>query len=1012
METGQKDKDQIFNEKYSKLNTAQKDAVDSIEGPVMVVAGPGTGKTTLLTLRIANILRQTDVNPENILALTFTNSGVFAMRKKLLEIIGDDAYRVGIFTFHSFAENIIKDFGFYFENFENKKVVDDLVKVKILEDIISENKFKEVVSFYDEFSGVSNIMRAIDSIKKEGLDSEEFKKRIPQWRDELLSDDNIYYKKKYREFNEGDIKPSEEKKIDKKVHRAKEIAQIFELYQEKMNERGLYDFHDMILLVIDQLEKNYDLKFDLQEKYQYILVDEHQDTNEGQNKIVELLTDSEHLDGRANIFTVGDEKQSIYRFQGASEKTFKHFHEIYRDIKEISLDQNYRSVSPILDSSDNLIKHNPESTESIKLQSNIKTDSNNPHPIIIAEFSNYKFELLYLAEQIKKQIADGVDPNEIAIIYRANKHIDEIKNILSLYGIPFTISSKDNILNDYEIGSLINLLRVIKNHNDDASLGKVLLIDFLNFDSFDVLKVLNAHGRMRRDKKNNLFEILQNNEILSEINITKESQDKFVELTEKIKSLKILSENTEFLGFFKDFLNEIGYIEKVVSKENKNSISEIIKLDKIFDEIKRQEQIKAKYNLSDFIDFIDSYLKYNLEIKSSDPEVLDGVKLMTAHGSKGLEFEYVYILNATRKNWENKKSGFSYSLPINDYKGTLEDERRLFYVGLTRAKKQAIITSSKTDWEGKEQDKSQFINELGERVFVSETEEFEKNNLSKIFKFLQNSKQEKSIWDEKYLSKIFLDRGLNVTALNNYLSCPIKYLFKNLIQLPSDYPSHMIYGTLAHSALQKFFNESKKQQQILDKKVLLDFYREDVKNSQLNDRDYEKYLEKGINTLDEYYDKYSSEMIFNVDTEQKIKKQFELNTGDEIKLSGDIDKIEYLDSELEGKINLIDYKTGKTFSEKSSKEQKMDLERQIVFYHLLLEGYKNDSFVINEALLDFIEKSEKTGNFERKTVGVTSDQVNELKNQIQEVASEILSGEFLKKGCEKKDCEYCALKIN
>ena len=996
--------EKVFEKQYKQLNPKQKEAVDTIDGPVMVIAGPGTGKTTILSLRIANILKKSDAQPENILALTFTNAGVYAMRKKLLEIIGDSAYRVNIFTFHSFCENVIKDFSFYFDNFENKQVIDDLEKIKLFEEIIKENKFKEIVSFFDEFFGLSKIAKAIDDTKKEGLTPEEFSNLIPEWQEELLSNEDNYYKRKYKGFTTGDLKPSAEKAILKKIANIKEIAEVFKIYQEKLEEKGLYDFHDMVLIVIKKLQENEELKFDLQEKLQYLLVDEHQDTNDGQNKIIELLTDSNHLEGRANIFTVGDEKQSIYRFQGASEKTFQHLHEIYKDINTISLDQNYRSTKNILDSSYSLIENNDEGKDSIRLESNLKEND----LINSAEFTNYKFELLYVANDIKNKIDSGVDPNEIAIIYRSNKHIDDIKNILSLKKVDYTVSSKDNILNDYEINNLVHLLKVVYNHNNEESLGRALLVSFLEFDSYDVLKVFNKSRLLRREKGLKLFGVLEDEETLKEIDV--KNVEKFVEFTEKIKKLKTLSENSNFQSFFKNFLDEIGYINYLI--KSNNSINEIIKLDKIFDEIKRQEQKIQNYSLAQFIDFIDSYIKYNLQIKSSDPEVLDGVKLMTAHGSKGLEFEYVYIINSARKNWEKKRAPGFYDLPIKSYKGTLEDERRLFYVAMTRAKKGLLISSSKTDWEGKEQDKTQFINEINPEFIIDvETEKFEKGSLKDLVLFIKSSNDEKNIWNKEYLKRVFLEKGWNVTALNNYISCPIKYLFRNLIQLPSDYPSHLIFGTLIHKSLEQFFTESKKQKMILDKKTLVGFYEKNINNSNLNEDDYEKYLEKGLSVLNDYYDQYCNDWVFDVDTEQKIKKQFQLENGEEIRLSGDVDKIEYLDSEIEGKINLIDYKTGKTYSEKQ-KDEKSALDRQIIFYHLLLDGYKNNNYSINKAVLDFVEINKKSDSFEPRELHVEEKQVEELKQLINKVSNEIISGEFIDKGCQKKDCEYCNLKNN
>lgn len=982
---------QKFKETYKKLNPRQKEAVDTIEGPVMVVAGPGTGKTTILTLRIANILLKTDTKPENILALTFTNSGVNAIRKKLIEYVGDTAYRINIFTFHAFAENIIKEFSFYFRDLEFSKVISDLEKVEILEEIIKNGKFEEIVSKNDLFSSLGQIRKAIDTIKKEGLTPEEFKARIPNWEKELLVDENIFYKKKFGKYDTGEIKPAEKEKLDKKIAKVKEIGEVFEKYQAKLKKEKFYDFSDMILSVLNELEKNENLKLDLQEQYQYLLIDEHQDTNDGQNRIIELLTDAEHLNHKPNLFTVGDEKQSIYRFQGASEKTFKHFQEIYDDIDIINLEQNYRSTQNILSAAHSLIKHTAK--QPIKLGALRKSENKK---INLSEFSNYKFELLYLAEDIKNKIEkDKVDPKEIAIIYRSNRQVEDVKDIFDQKNIPFTVISKEYLLEDLNINNLISILRVIYNPKDNHNLAKLLFVDFLNIDSYKAISIIETFNKENRSGEKTLFDFL--------------GKDKeFHNLIKKIKELKTKSLNSSFDGFFKDFLNEIGYIKHMLGSPD--SRYRLIKIDKLFDEIKRQIQSKKGYGLGDFLRFIDAHKKYNLDIKTDDPEVLQGVQFMTAHKSKGLEFEYVYIINTTRKNWEKSRGFGEIALPIDNYKGDIDDERRLFYVSMTRAKKELTITSSLTDWEGKEQDKSQFITEIDQDMINQvDTKVFEKKNIENLALFFTKTESEKSLFDTQYLKKLFLENNLNVTALNNYIECPNKYLFRSLVRLPSEYSASLLFGDLIHDSLEKFFEEGKINQKIPSKIHLIKNFKNFIDRSSFLGQEYERYLKRGEKVLEEYYDHYHKNWSVQIENEKYIRKEFELESGQKINISGRLDKIEYFDSPAEGLINIIDYKTGRPLSEKTKKSEKEDLKRQLVFYHILYENYAENKFKINKAILDFVEKNKK-GKFEQYHIDATSDEIKEVKKEINQMASEVMSGQFLKKGCNKKDCEYCKMK--
>lgn len=984
-----------FQEEYSRLNIEQKKAVDTIEGPVMVNAGPGTGKTQILTLRIGNILKQTDVGPENILALTFTNSGVYAMRERLRSYIGDPAYRVNIFTFHAFAEHIIKTFGVYFPQFEYAKVIDDLQKVKYIEEILDAHSFTYLVGTHDDYQKVKDIAHAINTLKQEGYSVEQFRKIIPAWKEEMLADPSMYYARKFKNFAVGDIKPAEQEKIERKIQVAQELATIYQEYQIKLQKEHLYDFSDMIITVVSELKKNENLKSELQEQYQYILVDEHQDTNMGQNELIELLADAEHLDGHPNIFTVGDEKQSIYRFQGASEQTFVHFNQLYKDIEHITLKENYRSTQTILDASSAVIEHSIEN--SVALHSNKKNDQR----IQIGEFSNYKFELLYLAQDIKFKLEQGVSPEEIAVLFRSNKHTEDIKNILAQHNIPFTIFSKNSIFEDIDIINLIILLRVIVNPNDEESLGKALFINFLGIDGYDAIRILQKRNHYKREQNKSLFDIISDENILKEIQVSNIQSIKNFStvLHQSIVDIK----NTRLVDFLKDFLQNIGYNNYMLSSTV--SRDKLFKIDKLFDEIKKQ-QAKRNFGIQEFITLVDSYHAYHLDIENSDPEIEAGVQLMTAHGSKGKEFEYVYLVNTTSKNWEKSRGFGGISLPIKAYQGDIHDERRLFYVSMTRARTGLCITYSKTDWEGKEQEKSRFVTEIPEQyVDMLSAHDFEQKHIKDISLFIQPIHQTKTIYEPTFIKKLFLKRGLTVTALNNYLECPIKYFYKNLVQIPNGYSPILEYGNLMHGALEKFFAQCKKDEKILNKKILLSHYEKAIEQSSFTKKELDKYKKRGLEALSSWFDERENILSHTIDIEKKIHTDITISTGEELTLNGVLDKIEHRDSVLGGPIHIVDYKTGKPFSKKQ-KNQKEDLKRQLCFYNILLQNYKDGIYTIEEAVLDFLEP-DADGVHERFAMNVSSNEIEELKQTIDTVSKEIMTGELLQKGCDKKDCEWC-----
>jgi len=976
-----------FTSAYKTLNSAQKQAVDTIEGPVMVVAGPGTGKTQILTLRIANILKETQVTPENILALTFTNSGVHAMRTRLRSYVGDEAYRVGIYTFHSFAEHILSQYRSYFPAQEFATVISEVEKTKLIETILTQHEFSAIVSTYDRFSSLKQVMGAIDDIKQEGLNPDQFEASIASWEEELLLADTMFYKRATGPHKAGDIKPTEVEKVRKRVEKAREIATVFRLYQRALGEDNLYDFSDMILTVLAEFDSNQELVFDLQEQYQYVLVDEHQDTNDGQNKLIERLTDAEHLDGRPNLFTVGDEKQSIYRFQGASDAAFSHFKEQYKDVAVIELEQNYRSTAPILSASHELI------TNSLPQAQELSSNQSETKPIEVRQFSDYKFELLFVARDIESKIAAGVPADEIAIIYRSNKHLLEIKQLLQQMNVPYQVRSRDTLLDDPAIQMLIRLIRVVADPYDDESLGKLLLADFLQLDSLAVAQTLRAYQQQKRgeERVQGLIEFLALDE-------------QYESLRQLLGELKTYEANHHFSETFKEILQRSGFLAHMLQQSD--SRSGLRKVEVLFNEFRQQADRQSEYTASDFLTFIDAVLAYKLNIEVTAADTGVGVQCMTAHGSKGLEFEYVYLINTAMKNWEKSRGFSSIALPLQRYQGDVDDERRLFYVAITRAKKHLSISSSKQDWSGKDMMPSQFIDELGEEAVTQmSTADIETGFESDLTTFFANDRIENSIFAVDYLADRFREENLSVTALNNFIECPIKYLFRNLIQLPDVYTPALRYGNAVHDALEQFFKQSLEAGQVLGREVLLQTYESAMNQSGFFGADYDKFLLKGRQALGMYHDYYQSDWTAQVALEEYIRRTVAF--GDlELTLSGKIDKLEYIKEMNTGPVRVVDYKTGKVYSKKSTKAQKEALERQIQFYHLLLEDYKQGDIVVQEAILDFVEPTD-VDEFEQKTLSVTEEDLVALRQTIEEMATSVLDGSFLSQGCSKKDCESC-----
>ena len=307
-----------FASRYARLNPAQKQAVDTIEGPVMVVAGPGTGKTQILTLRIANILRQTDTPPDTILALTFTNAGVTAIRARLVTLLGSRGYRIPVHTFHSFANELIRKYPEKFPRIVGATAALPIDQIQIMEQAIEAGELELLRPYGDPFHHLFPALQEIERLKREDISPAKLEEIIvaETKRFELI-EDLRHEKGQYAGAIKGKYQA-----LATQIDKARELTKLYRAYEQGLAERRLYDFGDMVLEVLRVLERDRDFRLTIQEEYQYVLADEHQDANQSQNRLLELLAS---FHDNPNLFIVGDEKQAIFQFQGASLDNFDYF---------------------------------------------------------------------------------------------------------------------------------------------------------------------------------------------------------------------------------------------------------------------------------------------------------------------------------------------------------------------------------------------------------------------------------------------------------------------------------------------------------------------------------------------------------------------------------------------------------------------------------------------------------------------------------------------------------------
>ncbi len=477
-----------------------------------------------------------------------------------------------------------------------------------------------------------------------------------------------------------------------------------------------------------------------------------------------------------------------------------------------------------------------------------------------------------------------------------------------------------------------------------------------------------------------------------------------------------MAKNTGIIDFFETLIAQSGFRDYLVAAPG--ALEKIAKLNRFFDEVNNLAQQKRDAKIGDLLRYIEILKSYNLMVKAPIQNNAGRcVELMTAHKSKGLEFEYVYLTGGYDTHWGNKRNSKLFDVPMLGAKvqsfDPIEDERRLFYVALTRAKKQVLISYSRIGLDGREQLPSQFIQEIDPvLVEVQSVDELEQLFVKQRGVFVEKVNHGISFEDKEYLRGLFLQQGLSATALNQYLKCPWDYFFHNLLRLPTAKSKFQLYGTAIHNTLKDFFDKYSREEDMTLEMLLITFEYY-LKRQPLIQQDFNETLEKGRAALEGYYKAYYPSWSRRLFTEFKIPAVFyhiEINGKQEnIILSGQLDKIELQDN---NDVKVVDYKTGKpkTHNEIMGKTKNSDGDyyRQLLFYKILLDSYEDGKYRMIAGEIDFIESDSKD-TFKKEYFEMNNEDIAEVKKTITRVAQEIYDFTFWDSTCEN-DCEFCRLR--
>ncbi|MEI6690723.1 MAG: ATP-dependent DNA helicase [bacterium] len=992
-----------YSKSYSNLNAEQKLAVDTIDGPVIVVAGPGTGKTQTLAMRIANILEKTDTDPSSILALTFTEAGTKAMKSRLKSLIGTAAYYVNITTFHGFCAEVIRENPDLFSISPTQEPLSSLRHNKLIQSLLKSPSLQLLKPLGAPGFYVQSIIKSISDLKREGYTPKTFK-------------DLVHHEQEASKVSSEELSRGAKFKAEKNLQKNLELVGIFQDYEALLRKNGDYDFDDMVKLIAELFVKKPDILLSYQERFQYFLVDEYQDTNAIQNSVVDSLVS--YWGACGNIFVVGDPDQCIMRFQGASMENILGFQARYPTAKFITLEKNYRSAQVFLDAAYRLIINNKNPASS-QLTSITTLPGNLAH----ATFTNGAGELTYLCQSIQKLLASGTSPSDIAIIYRHNYDAEELGSALDGLGIAHVIQGGGNLFEDpiiRELRKLLKLLVELRTNQGDLDLFTVLHYPYFGILPLDILRLT----RYASSHKLGLWEVLIDDTLLNDAKVDNPPPlQAFRSLLLSWQTFEVTHTATELV---ETIFEGSGLMNYCLQKPDSHLA--IARIKAFFAEVKSINAASHELSARDLVEDLALMDEQNIKLKDvSKSEGESAVTLTTAHSAKGLEWSHVYIYKCIDGSWGNNRSINLISLPTSIIrhqnlakKEKNEDERRLLYVALTRAKESCVITSAATYRQGgivKEAIPSMFLSEIPDSLLTRlepSGSDLEGATLglvlgSDLVGNPARSDPEGHLNEQQFLSPIISTFRLSPTALNTYLECAYKFKLNNLLKVPRAKAPYLALGTAVHASLEALYKNFNETKTLPTLDYVLHIFDLELEREIMRKSDLASFMEKGKKILSTYYEYYKDD----IRPALWMEKFLGYGTGkiildDDIELAGKVDRIDALDP-ASNSVRVVDYKTGhpKTRGqvEGTTKDSDGGYYRQLVFYKLLVDLDKKFVGTMTEAQLDFVEPDDK-GEFRRYSFTITKEEVDELKDTIRTMMKSIRNFEF-PRTTDYKTCESC-----
>lgn len=956
------------------LNEEQKKAIEHNSGPLLIIAGAGTGKTATIVEKIKYLIQKDLARPQHILALTFTEKAAFEMEERVDQAVPYGYFQMWISTFHALADKLLKEEAAHIGLTPNFRLLTEAETVIFLR----KNLFLFDLQY---FRPLGNPNKFLESLLK----------HFSRLKDEDISpDEYIRWASSFAKATQD--KQNQEKQIENEKYL--ELAKAYKTYQDLKIKEGVMDFSDLIFYLLQIFRRRPNILKKYQDQFQFVLVDEFQDTNIAQYELIKLLCPSQK---NPHLTVTGDDSQSIYKFRGASISNILTFMKDYPTAQQITLRKNYRSNQIILDCAYRLIKHNDPDTLEAQLgisKNLIAQKKETPAPIQFYLAQTAEEEADFVTKQILK-LQSNYKFSDISVLTRANNHSEPFIRAFARAGIPYQFLGPGMLLKQPEVKDLIAYLKVLDNLEDSVSLYRVLSMDIFALDSRD-LSLLAAFAKkinlslwqatevylsfFERELYQDDFEIYKKYLPF----IKKETRDILWIIYSMIKRHLTLTKKETAGQILYYFLEDSKYLNRLVAYKTEKQEKIALNISKFFNKLKAWESENEDASVSAVVDYIEMSMELGESpiVAQTDIGVYNAVNILTVHSAKGLEFPVVFLVNLTkgrfptyerRENIPIPDALIKEILPVGDYHQ--EEERRLFYVGLTRTMERVYLTASRFYGEGKREQK------ISPFVIEAIGEDFIKKHLS----LKKEEKAQLSIFDFKKASPPVIPsvardlQNFSYTQLETWQRCPLQYKYQFILRVPTLPSAAASYGDTIHKTLQQFYLEFIETGSA-NQNRLLEIYRKQWVPLGYSSSAHEKRMKKeGELMLINFFKTFHKSAIKIIDLEKFFKIKIEPN----IFLTGKIDRIDVKEG---SGIEIIDYKTGKLPEEK---EIKKNLQLSIYALAAIDRGLYQKKLEQVHLTFYFLAEMKKI------SLKRTDKDLQEVKEEIKKIVAKIRQSDFL-----------------